>query len=129
MFESVIAVLGQAGGAAPPAEPGAQPSFILPLVVIVLLFYFMIIRPNRRQQQQVQDMRSSIKKGDKVKSIGGIHGTVASVDTSRNIVTVIVDKNVKLDFDRDAISTVLKDKDEAPAAVSEPVKSEEKAAK
>jgi preprotein translocase subunit YajC len=92
---------------------------ILPILLIGFAFYFIILRPQKRDQQKVQDMRNAVKKGDRVKSIGGIYGTVTAVDTSRNIVTVQVDKNVKLDFDRDAIATVVT-KEDAVAEKSEP---------
>lgn len=92
---------------------------MLPMLALVgLAFYFMILRPQKRDQQKIQDMRGAIKKGDRVKSIGGIYGTVASVDTSRNVITVLVDKNVKLDFDRDAIATVIRKEDAASDADS-----------
>jgi preprotein translocase subunit YajC len=108
-----------AEGAAGAAQPQGGFMQMLPMLALVMLaFYFIILRPQKRDQQKVQDMRSSIKKGDRVKSIGGIYGTVVSVDTSRNIVTVTVDKNVKLDFDRDAIATVVR-KEDAVAAEAE----------
>jgi preprotein translocase subunit YajC len=89
---------------------------MLPMLALVAMaFYFIILRPQKRDQQKVQDMRSAIKKGDRVKSIGGIYGTVAAVDTTRNIITVTVDKNVKLDFDRDAIATVVRKEDAVEA--------------
>lgn len=104
---TALALAGQEA----PAQ--SQNSFgIFPmLVVIMLLFYFMIIRPQKRSQREVDDMRNAVKKGDKVKSIGGIIGTVASVDTTNNIVSVQVDRNVKIDFDRNAIATVIKKED------------------
>jgi len=124
MLEAIAAVAAQSTGAAgQPAQPGLE-SFLLPLLVIGFLFYFMILRPQRREQTKVQDMRSSIKKGDKVRSIGGIYGTVAAVDINKNIVTVTVDKNVKLDFDREAIATVFRDKDDPEPTAD--AKSEEK---
>jgi preprotein translocase subunit YajC len=106
-----------AEGAASPQTPQSGLMQMLAMFVLIgVAFYFIILRPQKRDQQKVQDMRSTVKKGDRVKSIGGIYGTVASVDTSRNIVTVQVDRNVKLDFDRDAIATVIR-KEEAATEV------------
>lgn len=115
-MENVIAMAGEAATQAP---QGDFTQILFPILIIGFLFYFMILKPQKRDQQRVQDMRSAIKKGDRVRSIGGIYGTVTAVDTTRNIVTVQVDKNVKLDFDRDAIATVIRKEEaaaEAPAS-------------
>lgn len=82
-----------------------------PLVLIVLIMYFFMIRPQQKKQKETQKMLDALKKGDKVITIGGIHGTVAS--TKDNIVVVKVDDNTKIEFNRTAIATVVVDK---PAA-------------
>lgn len=105
-WSSLLALAGQAAPEAGQQRGGLMD--MLPIIIIIFgLFYILIIRPQKRGQQQVEDMRSAIKKGDRVKSIGGIHGTVTAVDTTNNIVSVQVDRNVKLDFDRTAIATVI----------------------
>lgn len=110
LIDRAATLVADAGGAGAPPQGGIMQ--MLPMLALVALaFYFIILRPQKKDQQKVQDMRSAIKKGDRVKSIGGIYGTVASVDTSRNIIAVTVDKNVKLDFDRDAIATVIRKED------------------
>ena len=108
-----MAVPALAGEATPQgAGPGANPlGMIAPLLIIVVLFYFMILRPQKREQQKQVQMRESVKKGDRVVSIGGIHGVVTGVDTTNNTVSVQVDKNVKIDFSRNAISTVISKED------------------
>ena len=45
-----------------------------------VLFYFLLIRPQQKRQKAVKQMQSSLKKGDKVVTIGGLHGTVDSID-------------------------------------------------
>ncbi|MGI8908009.1 MAG: preprotein translocase subunit YajC [Candidatus Sumerlaeaceae bacterium] len=118
LFTNTATLIAQNGGG-PAPTPGGGLMQMLPMLALVgLAFYFMILRPQKRDQQKIQDMRGAIKKGDRVKSIGGIYGTVASVDTSRNVITVLVDKNVKLDFDRDAIATVIRKEDAASDADS-----------
>jgi len=91
-------------------EPPRQPLFeMLWLIAIIgLAFYFIIIRPQKREQVQKQQMLASLQKGDRVVTIGGIHGTVAGIDQNRNTVTIDVGKNVKIEFSRSAISTVEK---------------------
>jgi preprotein translocase subunit YajC len=120
-LEQAIAVMAQNAPAAGAGQagPGGNGLWMF-IAVICVLFYFMIIRPQNRDKQRVTDMRSAMKKGDRVRSIGGIYGTVTAVDTNKNTVKVKVDKNVELEFDRDAIATVIRDEEEAPATSSQP---------
>ena len=91
---------GQAGG-----EGGGSAMFsFLPLVAIIAVFYFLILRPQSKKQKETQKMLSALRKGDRVITIGGIHGVIQSVKDSTIIVKV--DDNVKLEFNRAAISTV-----------------------
>ena len=76
----------------------------LPLVAIVAIFYFLILRPQNKKQKDAQKMLSALKKGDRVITIGGIHGVIQSVKETTIIVKV--DENVKLELNRGAISTV-----------------------
>lgn len=111
-----LALAAQAPAAAPEGNPNAM--FFPMLAIIAVLFYLLILRPQRREQQQVQSMRESLKRGDRVKSIGGIYGVVTGVDTTPGTVRVRVDKNVELEFDKGAIATVIR-KDEEKST-SEP---------
>ena len=87
---------------------------LIPLVLIVIIMYFFMIRPQNKKQKETEKMLAALKKGDKVVTIGGIHGTIAS--TKDNTVVVKVDDNTKIEFNRSAIATVITDKPaEAPA--------------
>ena len=91
----------------PPGGEGAPGSAIfsfLPLVAIIAIFYFLILRPQNKKQKETQKMLSALKKGDRVVTIGGIHGVIQSV--RENTVIIKVDENVKLEFNRGAVSTV-----------------------
>jgi preprotein translocase subunit YajC len=85
---------------------GAAPGFMsfLPLVAIIAIFYFLILRPNNKKQKETQRMLSALRKGDRVVTIGGIHGVIQSVKESTVIIKV--DQNVKLEFNRSAVSSV-----------------------
>lgn len=109
-WSTALAVAGQAtADTAATAEKQSSPFGIVPVIIIMMvLFYVLIILPQKKGQKQVDTMRNSIESGDRVKSIGGIYGTVTAVNTTDNIITVQVDKNVKIDFDRNAIATVIK---------------------
>ena len=77
-----------------------------PIVIMVAIFYFLLIRPQNKKQKETQRMLDALKKGDKVITIGGIHGTVSSV--KEKTVIVKVDENCKIEFNRPAIATVEK---------------------
>ena len=88
-------------------QPGAG-SFlqsIIPFVLIIGIFYMLIIRPQSKKRKETEKMLSAIKKGDKVITIGGLHGTVQSV--RETTVIIKADDNVKLEFLRSAVSTVV----------------------
>jgi preprotein translocase subunit YajC len=88
------------------AAPGANGfmSFI-PFIAIIAIFYFLIIRPQNKKQKETQRMLSALKKGDKIVTAGGVHGTIQSVKESTVIVKV--DDNVKMEFSRSAISSIV----------------------
>lgn len=83
--------------------PGSIMTF-LPFVLIIAVFYFLIIRPQNKKQKETQKMLDALKKGDKVVTIGGVHGTVSNV--KEKTVIVKVDDNTKIEFTRSAIATV-----------------------
>ena len=85
--------------------PGNPIMSFLPLIAIVGIFYFLIIRPQSKKQKETKKMLDALKKGDKIVTIGGIHGVIQTV--RENSVIVKVDESTKLEFSRSAISTVI----------------------
>lgn len=83
---------------------------IVPFLLIILIFYFFMIRPQNKKQKETQKMLDALKKGDKVVTIGGIHGVVSSVKDKTVIVKV--DDNCKVEFTRSAIASCESDKPE-----------------
>ena len=79
---------------------------LVPLLGLFVIMYIFIIRPQSKKQKETQKMINSLKKGDNVITIGGIHGTVSSV--KENTIIVKVDENTKIEFNRTAIATVQK---------------------
>lgn len=77
---------------------------IWPLLLMFVIFYFLLIRPQQKRQKNVQQMQSALKKGDKVVTIGGMHGLVDAIDESQ--VVVRSTDGSKLTFDRNAIREV-----------------------
>ena len=74
--------------------------WVMLLLILVIMWFFMI-RPQRKQQKELQKFRDSLKKGDKVVTIGGIYGTV--VELKDKSVLIEVDKDVKIRVDRNAL--------------------------
>jgi len=92
---------GEAGeGEQPQSAPFFGGSMIWIIIGVFVLFYFMMSRSRRKQESKRREMLSSLKKGDKVTSIGGICGTI--VDVKEDEITVKVDEanNVKMRFAR-----------------------------
>lgn len=75
-----------------------------PIVVIFGALYFLFIRPQQKRQKERQALLGSLGKGDKIVTIGGLHGTIVDLDS--DTVSVRVAENVKLVFDRSAVSSV-----------------------
>jgi preprotein translocase subunit YajC len=96
---------GQGASGAPAAGGASSIMSFLPFVLIIAIFYFLIIRPQNKKQKETQRMLSALKKGDKVVTIGGVHGTIAAIKESS--VVVKVDDNVKMEFSRSAIASVV----------------------
>ena len=78
-------------------------SFIF-LGLIIVVFYFFMIRPQMKKQKEMKQFRSSLEKGDKVVTTGGIYGKIA--DIKEETLTIEIDTNVKIKV---AKSAVLKD--------------------
>ena len=110
-----ISFLQTSTGTAPSASGMAgMLSTFLPMIAIFAIFYFFLIRPQNKKQKETEKMIAALKKGDKVVTIGGINGVIAS--TKEKTVVVKVDDNTKIEFNRTAIATVVTDK---PADVKE----------
>lgn len=75
--------------------------------LIIAIFYFLILRPQQKRQKERQKLLNAIKKGDKVVTAGGMHGTIAGLD-EKTILLQVAD-NVKMKFDRTAIANILKE--------------------
>jgi preprotein translocase subunit YajC len=82
--------------------------------LIIVVFYFLVIRPQNKKQRDAQKMLKSLRKGDRIVTIGGMRGSIVSV--KEDVVVVKVDENTKLEFNKSAISQVLERKEGLPEA-------------
>ncbi|MBQ2830274.1 MAG: preprotein translocase subunit YajC [Oscillospiraceae bacterium] len=78
---------------------------IIMLVVMLLIFYFLLIRPENKRKKQAEQMRNSIKKGDKIITIGGVVGRVVQVNADSIIIETSEDR-VRVEFKKWAIQSV-----------------------
>lgn len=86
-----------------PPQDGANPlSSFLPIILIVVVFYFFMIRPQAKKAKNERKFKEELKKGDKVVTIGGVHGKITEVNDKT--FTIDVADNVKLKVERSAIS-------------------------
>ena len=68
------------------------------------IFYFMLIRPENKRKKEAEQMRSSLKTGDKITTIGGIMGTVVSIKDDKFVIETSADQ-VRIEFAKWALST------------------------
>ena len=87
---------------APPTEGGGGIGAFLPLILIVLVFYMFFIRPQMKKQKDLRKYRESLKKGDKVITIGGIHGKI--IEEQERTFTIEVEGGNRLRIERSAVA-------------------------
>lgn len=108
--------------AAPANAGGSMMTTILMLVLMVGVFYFMLIRPENKRKKEAEQMRSNMKVGDKVTTIGGIVGTVVNIKEDKFVMETSADQ-VRIEFAKWALST----NETAAAAAQEKAKKEQEA--
>ena len=100
-------------------------STVLMIVLMIAIFYFLMIRPENKRKKQAEEMRSSLKKGDWLTTIGGVYGRVVSI-TDRTVVIETSEDRVRVEFLKSAIGQV-GTLDEQAAAQQRPTKKDKKA--
>lgn len=90
--------------AATSTAAGGMTSTIVMLVMMLAVFYFMLIRPENKRKKEAEQMRSAVKVGDKITTIGGICGTVVSVKDDKLVLETGADQ-VRIELAKWAMST------------------------
>ncbi len=102
----VAAATTTTGTGAGGTQQNPMGSMLMMIGLMAVAFWFIIMRPQKREQSKRQQLLDALKKGDKVVTIGGIHGWVTDVDKTANIVSVRVETKTIMKFDRSAISRI-----------------------
>ena len=79
---------------------------IIMLVVLCAIMYFFMIRPQNKKQKEIQKFRNELTVGQEVVTIGGVYGTIKSIDEVANTVTLEVATGVKIIFAKEAINPI-----------------------
>jgi len=87
-----------------PQGTASNLAFFLPLVAMFGAMYFLVWRPQAKQQKQRRAMLENLKKGDRVVTIGGIHGVITAF--KEHSVTIKVADKIELEFDRSAVGQI-----------------------
>ncbi len=94
------------GAAASPAAGGFAPfSQFAPLILIFIVFYFLLIRPQQKKAKEYQQFLNNMKKGDKVLTGGGVHGTITGLTDST--VTMEIADGVRVKVNRGSVLTTV----------------------
>ena len=87
-------------------QAGGNMGFLLMMVGMFVVMYFFMIRPQMKKQKELKKFREGLKAGDKIVSIGGIHGKILEVSDS----TVLVQsEGTKLRLEKSAVSQAMED--------------------
>jgi len=76
------------------------------IIIMIVMFYFLLIRPQKKQRQEQEARIAAMAKGDKIVTIGGMHGIVHHI--SKETVTIKISEGVFVPFNKVAIATVEK---------------------
>ena len=86
------------------ATTGSAIGGFLPLILIVVIFYFLMIRPENKKKKEVEKMRSNLKVGDNITTIGGVVGDICHIEDNSIVIEVGADR-VRIEFEKWAVST------------------------
>ena len=93
--------MGAPGGE---GQSGGALGGLLMILIIFGIFYFLLVRPQMRRQKEHQAMVSSLRKGDKVVTTGGIHGTIVGVKD--DIAVIKIADQVKIEVSKSCVAAV-----------------------
>lgn len=98
----------------PQGKKGFQPDFLLLIGGMFLVMYFFMIRPQKKRQKQQQQMQTSLQKNARIRTIGGIIGTVVDVRDDEVVIKIDEASNTKMRITRGAVGKVLTEEEQKP---------------
>ena len=104
MATTDILPFGEIIAMAPPSGQSGESGLMsfLPMILIFVAFYFLLIAPQRKKQKQHEKMIQSLEKGAKVKTVGGMFGTITGVKDDCFVIRIA--ENVKVEISKEAVS-------------------------
>ncbi len=99
---STAFAMGSTGGQA--AQGGGLAGF-LPIIILFAIFYFLLIRPQQKKAKEHKEMITNLKKGDRIITSGGIHGTIQSIDDTS--IGLEIAEKVKIKLSRGNVAGLL----------------------
>ena len=121
LYNFLLPLIGAPEGASGTGATGATGGMpiwttLIMFGLIIVVFYFLMIRPQNKKQKETKKMLESLRKGDRVSTIGGMRGTVISVKEDVVLVRVDEKSDTKIEFSKSAIAQVIERKDEPEEA-------------
>jgi preprotein translocase subunit YajC len=105
--------MGTGGGGAP-GGPGGGFASLIPLILMFVIFYFLLIRPQQKKAKEHREMISSLKKGDRIMTSGGLHGRIVALDEGS--VSLEIAEKVRVKVNRGYVAALLQGSSGNPAA-------------
>lgn len=121
----MLQFLADATTTTPTDTTGGLMGMLPMLLIMVGVFYFMLIRPENKRKKEAEQLRSGVKNGDEITTIGGVTGTVVNVKEDKFVIETGADR-VRIEFAKWALST---NETAAAAAKEEQKKAQEAKAK
>ncbi len=122
MFD--IAYAMGTGGGGTPGGPGGGFASLIPLILMFVIFYFLLIRPQQKKAKEHREMISSLKKGDRIMTSGGLHGRIVALDEG-SVSLEIADK-VRVKVNRGYVAALLQGSTGNPATKTDKKSENEK---
>ncbi len=91
-----------------------------PVVLMIVFFYFLVFLPQKRERQKQETFHKTLKKNDRVVTIGGVVGTIVNVEPDAKLITLKVDDNTRMSFLREAIQRKYGEGNEPPTLKETP---------
>ena len=89
--------------AAQAAGQGSSMSFLIMMIAIFAIMWFFMIKPQQKKQKEIQKFQNELTEGTEVVTGGGIHGTVKSIDLTKNTVDVKIARDVVITVEKTSV--------------------------